>query len=42
MLKCGKESLVPCKLFNIILSTGQHPKEWKIGYVKPLYKGEDP
>ena len=41
MLKCGQKSLVPCieQLFNMILSTGQYPKEWKIGYIKPLYKG---
>ena len=44
MVKCGQKSLVPCieKLLNIILSTGQYLKEWKIGYIKPLHKGEDP
>ena len=43
-LKCGQMTLVQCiaKLFNINLSTDQHLKEWKIGYIKPLYKGDDP
>ena len=43
MLTCGKKSLVSCieKLFLTYLSTGLYPKEWKIGYIKPLYKGED-
>ena len=30
------------KLFNLILITGQYPKEWKIGYIKPLFKGDAP
>jgi len=30
------------KLFNIILSTGSDPTQWKVGYIKPLYKGNDP
>ena len=44
-MKCGQTSLVPCiekKNSNMNFSTGQYPKEWKIGYIKPLYKGEDP
>ena len=29
------------KRFNIILITGQYAKEWKIGYIKLLFKGGD-
>ena len=41
MLKCGQKSLVLCieNLFNIILSTGQFLKEWKIGYINMFLKG---
>ena len=44
MLKAGLTQMLPClvKLFNIILSTGNYPEEWKIGYLKPLYKCDDP
>jgi len=44
MLKCGQSSLLPClvKLFNLILTNGQYPKEWKKSYIKPLFKSDDP
>ena len=44
MLKTGQTYLVPCivKLFNTILSSGTYPTDWKIGYIKPIYKGDDP
>jgi hypothetical protein len=44
MIKAGLSQIVGCllKLFNIILSTGVYPSDWKIGYLKPLYKCDDP
>ena len=36
--------MLPClkKLFNLILSKGTYPTEWKIGILKPLFKSGDP
>ena len=44
MLKKGIQCLLPCmmKLFNLILSNGDYPKQWKVGYLKPIYKCDDP
>ena len=44
MLKSGQTYLIPCivKLFNSFLSKGVYPKKWKTGYIKPIYKAEDP
>ena len=44
MLKHSQSHMLPCivKLFNFILSSGKYPAKWKTGYIKPLYKGEDP
>ena len=42
MLKNSQTYLLPCivKLFNLILSSGVYPQNWKMGYIKPLYKGD--
>ena len=42
MLKHSQLHMLPCivKLFNLILSSGSYPSKWKIGYIKPLYKGD--
>ena len=44
LFKCSQTYLVSCitKHFNNILSTGQYPKKWKTGYIKPIFKGDDP
>ena len=44
MLKNSHSHVLPCilKLFNHILSSGIYPSKWKTGYIKPLYKGDDP
>ena len=44
MLKAGNCVLIPClqKIFNTVLSSGIYPSKWKVGYIKPLFKGEDP
>ena len=44
MLKNSQTHILPCivKLFNHILSSGSYPSNWKTGYIKPLYKGDDP
>ena len=44
MLKHSQSHTLPCiiKLFNIIFSSGIYPAKWKIGYIKSLYKGDDP
>ncbi|WAR21446.1 LIN1-like protein [Mya arenaria] len=44
MIKCGKTILMPglLKIFNLILSSGNYLSEWNIGYLKPLFKGNDP
>ena len=44
MLKHSQSHMLPCivKLFNFILSSGKYPAKWKTGYIKPLYKGENP
>ena len=44
MLKHSQTQMLPCivKLFNLILSSGIYPAKWKTGYIKPLYKGDDP
>ena len=44
MLKNSQSYILPCivKLFNLILSSGVYPLTWKTGYIKPLYKGDDP
>ncbi len=44
MLKCSQLHVLPCivKLFNLILSTGVYPESWKIGYIRPIFKGDDP
>jgi hypothetical protein len=44
MIKAGLSQIVGCllKLFNIILSTGVYPSDWKIGNLKTLYKCDDP
>lgn len=40
MLKYSISYTMPClhKLFNMILSSGCYPQDWKSGYIKPLYK----
>jgi len=40
MFKTGQHILIPyiVKLFNIFLSQGIYPDDWRIGYIKPLYK----
>ena len=40
MLKCSESILLPCfvKLFNSILCTGFYPKQWKTGYIVPIFK----
>ena len=42
MLKNSQTYLLPSvfKLFNLILSAGVYPQNWKMGYIKPLYEGE--
>lgn len=44
MLNASQSSTLPCiiKLFNLNLSSGLYPKKWKVGYITPLYKGDDP
>lgn len=46
MLKSGKQILTSClpvlKIFNMILRSGCYPSVWKIGYIKPLHKNDDP
>ena len=44
MLKHSQSHTLPCivKLFNIIFSSGIYPAKWKIGYIKPLYRGDYP
>ena len=36
--------MLPCiiELFNPILSSGSYLSKWKIGYIKPHYKGDGP
>ena len=43
MLKNSLTYLLPCivKLCNLILSSGVYPENWTMGYIKPLYKGND-
>ena len=43
MLKYSQTYTVPCivKLFNMVLSSGCYPEQWKRSYIKPLYKGGD-
>ena len=43
MLKNSQTYLLPCivKLFSLILSAGIYPQNWKMGYIKPIYKGDD-
>ena len=40
MIKCGECVLLPClvKLFNGILCSGFYPKQWKAGYICPIFK----
>ena len=44
MMKTGLHVLMPCihKMFNVILSSGKYPDQWKTGYIKPLHKGDSP
>ena len=44
ILKHSQSHTLPCivKLFNIIFSSGIYPAKCLIGYIKPLYKGDDP
>ena len=44
MIKNSHSHVLPCivELFNHILSSGIYSSKWKTGYIKPLYKGDDP
>ena len=44
MLKYGLTYLLPClnKLFNMLLSKGCYPSDWKVGILKPIFKSGDP
>ena len=41
MLKCTDESITPSlmELFNLLISTGVFPSEWKTGRIVPIPKG---
>jgi hypothetical protein len=43
-IKYSQHALLPVfhKLFNQVLSGGSYPQSWAIGYIKPLYKKENP
>ena len=32
---------VSTKIFNIVLQSGNMPREWVIGIIKPIYKNKD-
>ena len=44
MLKTNVQYILPfaLKLFNIILSSGKYPKEWKTGFIRPIHKNDSP
>ena len=43
MLKHSSSFTISCivKLFNLILSNGYYPLEWRKGYIRPIFKGGD-
>ena len=43
MLKNGECLILPAvhKLFNAVLQLGIYPKEWKMGYITPIFKSGD-
>ena len=43
MLKCTASCIAPvlCKLFNLSISSGTFPTEWKLGRITPIPKGTD-
>lgn len=44
MLKTGIQPLLPymLKLFNLKLSSGKYPREWKTSFIKPIHKNDSP
>lgn len=43
MLKNGECLIIPAvhKLFNAVLQLEIYPKEWKMGYITPIFKSGD-
>ena len=44
MIKCIIETRfieIILRVFNLILDKSQFPEIWKIGYIVPIFKGED-